>query len=348
MKIIKPNDIKVETYKNLDKSLTTAHNAVKNMVRLSEEHIQYVKSEIDGDLLKCNMHPFVEAVHQAYSRHLPLIISPDMIWYLISSATAAHITLNSEELRYKFVDHDGKKKIEIRRDDFVLNSKSNPWHEVIDDFSSKIRELTKNEIADTLVANFSTTSKDSRVVSQIVLMDAMKNYFDYHMSTMCGIPEFRITGEKEDWENVRDKTLKIIDLIPEFNKWYNNGLSEILQQFIDVFNDKIDNGFWNEIYKVGGGSGGPYISGWILALFPYLDNQRKNGYAWETSWRDVKGFFAGITTKSFDYHMNQVPFKWNYLGQEIDMLFIGGLIGVVVQKDQALKPVFGYSVAKAN
>ena len=78
------------------------------------------------------MHPFVEAVHQAYAQHLPLIISPDMIWYLITSATAIHINKNSEELRYKFVSHEGKKTIEVRRDNFVFNSRSNPWHEVID------------------------------------------------------------------------------------------------------------------------------------------------------------------------------------------------------------------------
>jgi hypothetical protein len=96
--------------------------------------------------------------------------------FCISSAIATHINLNAEEIRNNFVNHEGKKNIEIRRDDFVFNSKTNPWHEVIDDFTQKINEKTKNGIADKLVADFSTTTKESRVVSQIVLMDAIQKY----------------------------------------------------------------------------------------------------------------------------------------------------------------------------
>jgi len=42
--------------------------------------------------------------------------------------------------------------------------------------------------------------------------------------------------------------------------------------------------------------------------------------------------------------MNQVPFIWNYSGAEIEMLFVGGLIGILSEKDNALLPIFGYSV----
>jgi len=42
--------------------------------------------------------------------------------------------------------------------------------------------------------------------------------------------------------------------------------------------------------------------------------------------------------------MNQIPFVWNYLGTEIKMLFVGGLVGVLSEKDKALLPIFGYSV----
>ena len=97
---------------------------------------------------------------------------------------------------------------------------------------------------------------------------------------------------------------------------------------------------------VEGSCGGPYISGWIIALFPYLDKQISNKYVWEKSWTDAKDHFGGISTSSLAYHMNQVPFKWIYYGQEKEMLFIGGLLGVVLHKDQALQPVFGYAVTE--
>ena len=101
-----------------------------------------------------------------------------------------------------------------------------------------------------------------------------------------------------------------------------------------------------------GGSGGPYLSGWLLSLFPYVSEGSKNSYVFEGSWKDISDndFFSGLTTSCFDYHMNQIPFIWNYLGTEIKMLFVGGLVGVVAEKDKSLLPVFGYSIMenKAN
>jgi len=248
MKVIKPNDIKIE---NLPSELpkTSPIGAIKDFVQIDENYIQYVKAEREGEMLKCFMHPFVKAVHLAYSHHVPLIITPDIIFYLISSATAVHINQNAEKLRKVFVNHEGKKELEIRRDDFVLNSKSNPWHEVIDDFVIEIGKNTNNNVADLMVANFSTTSKDARVVSQMVLMDSMQKYFDYEITTMCGIPEIRLTGSKQDWESVKNKTNGILQLIPDLKVWIDGSLNEILDHFIGAFDDKVDNKFWNEIYK---------------------------------------------------------------------------------------------------
>jgi hypothetical protein len=222
------------------------------------------------------MHPFVKAVHQAYSDHLRLNITPDMIWYLIASGVATHINLNAEQLRYKFVYHEGKKQIKVRRDDFVYGAK-NPWNEVIDEFCDKVGKNTKTDVADVMQANFSTTSKDAQVVSRIVLMDAMQQYFEYYCSTLCGIPEIRLHGDKQDWQKVREKKDTLIAIIPELSVW-SKALDEILDHFLSAFDDKVDEKFWSEIYKVSGGSGGPFISGWILALFPYLDKQKKNRY----------------------------------------------------------------------
>jgi hypothetical protein len=99
---------------------------------------------------------------------------------------------------------------------------------------------------------------------------------------------------------------------------------------------------------VNGGSGGPYITGWILTLFPYLKSNIENPYVWHSNWKDSlknKGF-SGVTTSSFGYHLNQVPFKWNYYNNFVDMLFVGGLIGVCVNKDISLQPIFGYAVVE--
>jgi hypothetical protein len=77
-----------------------------------------------------------------------------------------------------------------------------------------------------------------------------------------------------------------------------------------------------------------------------LESESKNHYVFEGHWRDASKdeYFGGLTTSSFGYHMNQIPFKWNYTGTEIKMLFVGGLVGVLSEKDKSLLPIFGYSV----
>jgi len=102
----------------------------------------------------------------------------------------------------------------------------------------KINENTNHNVADLFLSNFSTTTKVSRVVSQMVLMDAMQKYFEFHMTTLCGIPEIRIVGCKQDWENVKAKTVEILKLIPDLKFWLDESLNEILDNFINVFDDK--------------------------------------------------------------------------------------------------------------
>jgi hypothetical protein len=361
MKTIRPNDIKLNKLdkKKLSDLSTSVQQAIQELIKVDEKSLQFSKldsnpTDDDQILLKSFINPFIEAIHMAYEYHLPLDLTPDQVWYVIASQFATHINQNSEELRSNFVNHDGKKRILIRRDDFVYGSNNNPWDQIIDQFSFKIAELTKNEVAELMTSNFSTTTPTTRVVSQIVLMDAMQKYFGYHFCTMCGIPEIRLHGNKQDWEAVQQKTLKMLDLIPELKEvwWKNGGLEEILQNFVHAFDNKVDEKFWNEIYKVGGGSGGPYLSGWATALFLYLKDGHKNRYVWKENWKNLYSsnqMFSGLTTADFIYYMNQVPFIWEYFGDQKDMLFVGGFAGVLYNKSKAsVSPVFAYGVSEAN
>lgn len=247
MKVIHPNSIEIERKPKLPRTRQTPRELIASLVKINDEHIHYVKSEVDHvNLIRCTLHPFVQAVHLAYSQHLPVKISPDMIWYVIASGIAQHVNKNAEKLRNKFVDNDDQNVILIKRDNLLHG-----WHEVIDDFSDILAELTHKDVAETFEANFSTTTKDSKLVSQIVLMDTMPKYCDFRYVTRCGIPEIRVSGTKEDWLSVQEKARKIMDMIPELKKWLENGLNEILQNFVNLFEPgvEVDNKFWNEIYK---------------------------------------------------------------------------------------------------
>jgi len=86
------------------------------------------------------------------------------------------------------------------------------------------------------------------------------------------------------------------------------------------------------------------VCGWILTLFPYLRDNMINKYAWEKHWKESRGMFDGITTSSFSYKLSSVPFIWNYLGKEIKMVFIGGMIGSYYDKVNGLNPTFGFAI----
>jgi len=88
----------------------------------------------------------------------------------------------------------------------------------------------------------------------------------------------------------------------------------------------VEEHFINYLNKIEtGGSGGPFINGWIIGLFPFLtcnDNMIEN---WHES---TDG------SNRFEFSLNKVPIKWE-CGREIDMHYYGGMIGVSIASGSA-------------
>lgn len=152
----------------------------------------------------------------------------------------------------------------------------------------------------------------------------------------------------EDWENLRNKTLSLarFDL-----QWWIDAIEPILNEFVRASSGTVNREFWKAIYKKTDlGSGGPFITGWILTLFPYLDSSifRRNPYltSWNTNKSDI--FFSGATTTSFPSGTVTTPFIWRFPldGIEYEMDFYAGFLGVGQdQTSLAIRPVIGWAVA---
>jgi len=65
----------------------------------------------DLRLVPCPMHPFIYALHMGFRDHRPVVISPDMVWLMICQGFATHVDQHAEELRDKFVEHQGKLRL---------------------------------------------------------------------------------------------------------------------------------------------------------------------------------------------------------------------------------------------
>ena len=64
-------------------------------------------------------HGFLNVCSYAWSSHYPLKLEPTQIWLLILQAVALHVDDNSELLRNKWVEFEGKKTLTVVRDNFV-------------------------------------------------------------------------------------------------------------------------------------------------------------------------------------------------------------------------------------
>ena len=272
---------------------------------------------------------FVMAVHLAYAEHLPLTISPDMIWLLIAQGIARHCSINTEEARKFFVNHDGKKKLVVRRDDFTLHG-SNPWHEVFDDFSLQIQTNIGETRSKDLMPVFSTTKELEQTCFHLALMDIMKNYFSYELHTLCDLTEITLEGEKADWVLL----LEHVTLLSNYGlDWWVKYLAPALQPFIDAFDGKIDTEYWTEFYKRRGGSGGPFVSGHILKFFPYIE-KRRNSYL-DSNW--------GCPVSDIPNGLAVIPMKWIYFDKEFEMSLFSGFLGIGI-KEESLRPSMGWAV----
>ena len=273
----------------------------------------------------------IHAVHTAYAHHYPLSLKPDHIWVAVSKAFATHLNMdeNSERLRSKFVSHQGQARIVVRDDSLVLGSPNNNWGSVMGQFSDGIAAHIGNQARDMLVSDFSTTTPAEKTVSEVVLMDTMQKYFTYEVLTLCGFPKITLEGTREDWARLRDKARELGKIDEQLDWWFPH-LDTFLAEFVNVFDGNVNLPFWKAFYKVEHGSGGPFTSGWINVLFPYIQDGslRRNTYFPPSSVVHSQGFtdFGGIPAHQYPVSVSVVPFDWTYHGELKKMHLLAGFV----------------------
>jgi hypothetical protein len=301
-------------------------------------------------------HPFIVSLHRAFTQHRPLCLSPDMIWLLICQGVAHHVNLQAEKQRSRLVQHQRKMRIEVRRDDFIKGSPENPWDEVINEISLRVREHI-GSAHDLFVPQFSTTGSTERIAAEIVLLDAMQSYFDYVLHTLCGIPAITLEGTAEDWQALADRAQGFAEFDLE---WWLTPLQPILRELVVTASGSVRRTFWQSIYKFDSFSGGAAVTGWIAAFFPYFKDQQgnptvKNPWLAEGGeklkvllageWDREQFDLGGPSPCAFPGGLARAPFAWNYLAEKFEMEFLGGFVGVAQdQATLALRPEIGWAI----
>ena len=294
--------------------------------------------------------PFFRMMVTAFAEHRPVKISPDAIWLLICQQFGEYVKQNAEQLRDKFVSHDGTM-------DLVVESKSDlfakdaDWQVVMDEFSKQIEKNTKSDIVNTIKANFTTTGSSERIASEVTLMKVVKPYFKYTVIySGCGIPSITLEGTPEDWQKVLDKTKTLSQYGLE---WWTSDLEVILKEFVKASEGNADRGFWQDIVmKNRPGEGhrgkdcspdkGHKLNGWFVKFFPFNKDGRTH--------QPIK------TVSSMMAEMVQVDFRYIKFRdeggngkEEYPMQLLAGIVGIEEDTSSyTLSPKIGWMVTKAE
>lgn len=364
--IIFPSNVEIGNVNNdhsyrLDKkdAATQAKKWVNRIIfkNYEEETKELVQSSFPApsatatDPMVLSTNSFVDSAKDAYNKHHHLRIRPDEVWVSILIQFNAYINKHAEELRGKFVAHDGKKELQVTFSDHL-----DRYTVDMKDFSQQISKLIQNNVVDPELRawfspNYSTTTEQDKTVANMVMMSSMQKYFSYACGFLCGLPSVTLLGEKADYEIMLEKLSKFSSYGKEPTQ-FADYLKPVIRRFIQSFEDPASEqvvDFWNRIFKKEyGGSGDPgTTTGWITA-FCFWDEDgnvipNKKLFGPPLQLDDI--IYKGIDSDDIPRAFCKVPIKMED-GKEPEevTVVVGSLIKICTKSD----PDRGYDTVEAK
>lgn len=324
----------------LEESCTKEYKECQKLIQSSFDS----KSE---HVLHSSRNAFVHGAIRAYSWHHHLVWRPEDVWFAILAQLSSYINKHAEELREKFVAHEGKKELEV----VVQGTRFTV------DNGSLAREMSylleKNvvdpELREWIMPAFTTTTKTDEVVASILMMGTLQKYFGYSFRYSCGIPSVTLLGERADWETMLARLEKLNTFGTGAEQWYRL-LKPVLSRFVQTFDapgsDDVSS-FWGKIIHRRCGSGIDTLSGWITA-FCFWDEDGRPQYAPEPyqpnpSLGDSYGPsdhkwhkhlvldgqpYGSLQTDAVSRGYTSVPVKCDDNGYKFDAVMIAGSVAI--------------------
>lgn len=325
---------------------------INNRDKLDIKKLYIYEKDIGGEILKTTTNDtdnlykisydngFIGTIINCYNNHQNIVIRPDDIWIAILTQFSRYVNNNMEELRYKFVNFDGKKDLIVFQS---ATLKTADYSSISKEF---LKEISKNIIDKNMekwiIPNFSTTNPNDIIIGSIIMMSSMQKYFNYKVFLRCGIPKVTIMGEIEDWIEIKNRTKEILkyDTKDEYmKKWYSM-LEPVIDNFIQSVNKNPNKKWWNKICSnQGGGSGLSYISGWLSTFCVFSEDGNWLGDQFKIKVRNKfwnKTFISQwpiIDTNDIPTGYVKIPLKINDNGKDYNSVMTAGHIGCKIHKD---------------
>ncbi|MFI1431906.1 DUF4419 domain-containing protein [Streptomyces lydicus] len=276
----------------------------------------------------------LRAVHLCFTAHLPLSLSPDLLWYAVVHEVAVHVRLNSGTYEGVFTDTPRHRQTLTVRDDLAPLD----WERSLNLVQGPLRARIGDEVADLFQPAFSTTTPADATAALVALMDVVSPYYRFRWQTLCGIPRIRLEGTDRDWRLLAARVRELAGWFEGLRPWF-----AALQPVLDAISTTasgwgVDRAFWGSLYKWESASGGDRVTGWISAFFAH--RYTDDGPC------PKRSFGPGTTPDDeFPAHVSRVPFRWETPAGTADMAFLGGVLGI--EREGAwIRPRLGHAVAE--
>lgn len=237
------------------------------------EHTCTVKQECEND--------FIGAFITAYNHHIMLGLRPDDLAQQIHTTFATYINKFPEESRAALVSHEGKKTIELRAVNMDID-------EFCDGFAQQMRADSANPtFCDEMTRTFSTSTRTTRTVANINLMNTLKSYYSCEMILGCGIPAVRLFGTIADWNALRTsyQSLRALYAHSELAPWFIH-FDTIIDMFVEMRELSSTEtsaqapprivALWERVisYVPQGSGSDTLLGGWVRLFTPYKSSNK--------------------------------------------------------------------------
>jgi len=304
-----------------------------------------------------DFHPLIAAAAIAYKQHMPLALSPDMIWITVLQGLARHMANHSESLRLKLVAHQTKIELVVDTNLGRLPETDVQMLAVTQSFVELIGKHVPPDKQFLFRGEFSTTTDVERIVGSIVLMDSFQPYFDYVFRLICGIPSVILEGTPADWESLGTKLQLLHDSDLDVS-WWTRHLLPLCDHFVRAAGGDADRTHWNNLCKLTKRYGADDLNGWLLKFIPYIRREKNELPCHRNPVLELSEFptdnkkmgkITGCTSDMLPTGLSFAPVACQNLetGANDRYQFVAGLVGVGQSEDDfSLRPVFGWAISE--
>lgn len=227
---------------------------------------------------------FMEVLEMAYSQHYPVVFSPDSIWLFICQNFSRHIENRLCLQSDLVIENKPKEKITVN---VGIDPKflKNNWKWVIEEILGRIRATANTKSFELIDSKFSTTNIEDATVFKLTALNYLEKYYDYGVEILCGIPEYILEGEVEDWEKIEFNAAKLLG--DQFPNWAER-LCPILAKFREAAQGEKDLEFWKSFFYKSDQPCYQHITyGYIKDFFP--DQNYKTSGVIQTNFKTFNG-----------------------------------------------------------